>query len=98
MNHRVQGPEFVSGEIQIDIGGTHIVESTRVLGDDIERSAQRAECASVQTVAVCCAVHIRSCRMNSGVDHEGRGVEHPVRTTCNDLSGMIDLDQVRCFH
>ena len=71
---------------------TYIVESTGILRDDIERSAQRAKRPSMETMAVSSAVHLGPCLMNSGVDHKCSGIQHSILSARNDLAIVVDLD------
>jgi len=74
------------------------MEGTGILRYDIERSAKRAERPPMKTMAVRSAVNIWSSRMNSRMDHESCGVQHPIRSAGNDLAVVVYLDQVRGFH
>lgn len=68
------------------------MESTGILRDDIERSAQRAKRPSMETMTVRSAVHFGSCFMDSGMNHKCCGVQQSILSTCNDLSMVVDLD------
>lgn len=71
---------------------TYIVESTGILRDDIERSAQRAKRPSVETMTVRSAVHLGPCLMDSRVDHKCSGIQHSILSTRNDLAMVVDLN------
>lgn len=82
-------------ETQFD---THLIEDTGILGDDIKRTSQRTKRASMNTVTVCGTINIWPGRMNCGMDPVGCDIQKPIRTTINDLTVVIDQDQVRPFH
>lgn len=77
---------------------TYIVECTRVLGDGVQCPSQGAKGASIDAVAVCCSVNVRSSMVNGGMDHVSRRIEHPVWSAINDLTLVVHKDQVGCLH
>lgn len=71
---------------------TYVVESTGILRDDIERSAQRAKRPSIDTMTVCSAIHLGPCFMDSGMNHKCSGIQQSVLSTRDDLAMVVDLD------
>lgn len=43
-------------------------------------------------------IHIGPGRMDSRMDHKRGSVQHPVRSTVDNLTGMVNLDQIRGLH
>lgn len=71
-----------------------VIERSEILGDDVEFSAQAAEGAAIDTVAVCCTKHLPPCVVNSAVNHESGGIEHPYWPTIYSSAFVVDEDQI----
>lgn len=72
----------------------YIIEGTRILGNDVQWTAQSAKGTSIKTVGVSSADNIGSGGVDSGMDHEGSGVDVAVRASVNNLSLVIDQDKI----
>ncbi len=73
------------------------MKSASVLVDSIQLPAQRAEAAPIDTVAVGSADHIRTSFVNRSMNHVSSRVKQPDWPTSNDLSSVIDLDEIGGF-
>jgi hypothetical protein len=73
----------------------YIVERARILGNDIQRSAQRAERSAMKTMAVRRTNNIRSSSVDCGMNHVCRGVEQADLASIDDLPFMIHANQIR---
>lgn len=73
---------------------TYIIEGACILGNDVQWTAQSAESTSMKTVGVSSADNIGSGGVDSGMDHEGSGVEVAIRAAIDDLSFVVDQDKI----
>lgn len=73
---------------------TYIVERAAVLRDNIQGLPQTAIAPSINTVTVRCTQDIRSGLMDRRVDHVRRRVEKSTLSAINDLSIMVDLNEI----
>ena len=70
------------------------MEGTGVLGYDIQFPPQGAKRATIDAVAVGGTHYVRSCLVDSAVDHKGCCVQQPDVSTVNDLAIVVHLYQI----
>lgn len=75
----------------------YIIESARILRDDIQLAAETTERPPVEGMTMCRTENVRPRRMDRRVYHEGRCVEQTAGTSIYHVPGVIDLDQIASF-
>jgi hypothetical protein len=93
-------PPLLGGEhdaVELAVDDVVVVEGAGVLGDDVEFLAEGAEGPAVDAVAVGGAEDVRSRLVDRGVNHVGGGVEEAAGAAIDDLTGVVDLDEVAGF-
>lgn len=72
-----------------------LVESTAILGDNVQLTAECRERSAIDRVGVRCAEHVRARGMDRGVDHECGGVEQAERPRfIEDVAFVVDEDEI----
>lgn len=74
------------------------MKRARILRNNIQFPPQRTERASVDTMAMRRTQHVGPGLVNRAVNHKRRRIQQPPLTAPDNLSRMIDLDEVAAFH
>lgn len=73
------------------------MECTSVLGNDVQRPSQGAECPAMDAVAVGSTHHIRAGGMDRRMDHKRSRIQQPTRTALDHVPLMAYANQIRGF-